>query len=136
MNNEISIEEANEFNEFLGESKLRSNFAPLLFHIKKLNPKSFDVNEFGDNQGKTSAVQSIVNIENDEYPITLRVCYNIGSKTPEEILYEFWWSDENYCCVYSVKAAKNLLTILIKNMRLSPDDFKKVRRGEMDIPYE
>jgi len=107
--------ELKEFNDFVGANPIRNNFLPVMDHICKLT-KGLDVDEIGDKDGNTTAVQFHLKLK--DYDIDGRVCYDwCGDIKPElknNIIFELWWDDECYCLKHTLIETQNMLTILIR----------------------
>jgi hypothetical protein len=108
-------EELKEFNDFLQESPVRNKFLPVMEHICKLKPKEFNVDEYKDKEGKPIVKFYIKT--NADIDIEGRVCFDwCGDIKPEikdNVIFELWWGEENYCLLYTPIKAMNWLTLLL-----------------------
>lgn len=105
-------EELKEFNDFLQESPVRNRFLPVMEHICKLKPKSFNVDEWKDKEGRPVIKFNIKT--NADVDIEGRVCFDwwtVGNSN--EIIFELWWGEENYCLLYTPIKTMNWLTLLL-----------------------
>jgi len=144
----LTKEEIEEFNKFLDESPLRNGFMPILHHIQLLKPNQFNIEEYKDLNNKTSSIIGFVSTDQykDEERIRIQIHYD---KTPEcegQIIYEMWWSDENYCLSspipsrpeIQINRVKNMLTMIIQNIDFKKftdmKDYRRAQRGEYLLP--
>lgn len=122
-----------EYNAFINENKIRSNFYPIMLHLKKLT-KEFTVDEFCDKvTNETSGVTFSTKIENIDRPFSIdgQVSYDQFSKDAKEtnrMSYDIWWGEENYSHFYTPIQMMNWLSHLFDSIKL-PDEITDTNRS-------
>lgn len=129
--------EIKEFNDFLQESPVRNKFLPVMYHIQKLRPKKYDVDEYKDKEGKPVVTFTI---ETDfGYNIEGRVCFDwCGDIKPlleNNVIFELWWDEENYCLLDTPIQAQNMISCLLGKLKdKDPYITKTIRKSTELLP--
>jgi hypothetical protein len=117
--NKLTEAEIKEFNDFLGENKVRNQFLPVMHHICKMT-KDLDIKEYADKDENTTCIR--FQVRTGWGFIDGRVGWDAFDKN--KISFELWWSEEDYCLLPTVVRMQNWLTLLIKRGDLPMYGFK------------
>lgn len=114
--NDNNEKELKEFNDFLQESPVRSQFLPILNHITKLKANDLKIDEYKDKQNNPVVTFQFKSCDGEL--IEGRTCFDWWADTnpsvKDDIIFEFWWCDECYRLTHTPNQAMNQITLFLK----------------------
>lgn len=130
----IQDTELKELNDFVQANPIRNNFLPIMEHISKLKPKDYEVVEYENKDGNTSSIRFHIDA-GYEYPIDGKVGYDWAEKDSKKVIFEIWWGGECYCLLYTPVQMQNMLSVLMKRVKVEGyDTYKTIRSCETVLP--
>ncbi len=131
--------ELKEVNNFLQENPIRNKFLPVLEHISKLKPIKYDIGEYVNKLGNP-VVEFTIHSEKERV-IDGRVCFDwcgdINPLVKNNVIFELWWDEENYCLLNTPIQAQNMISCLLGKLENKYTDiYRTVKKSEELLPLK